>query len=234
MSTTVADFLFEAANFLILALALGWVLFKPVRKALDAERARRAADEERVATMRADAEALAAEANGARAGMEAEIEKQRQQILSAARAQADEITADARAERERELETTRREVEAARAAQAEELAELIGQVAADSVRRLLAELDGPSLDLALTRGACDELRQLPDSARKAAVVECAHPVGDEERRLLRDALGADPEERTVPGLGAGVRVTTGAGQVDASALALAREAARQVTGAVHG
>jgi hypothetical protein len=35
-------------------------------------------------------------------------------------------------------------------------------------------------------------------------------------------------ERAVPELGAGIRVTTRAGQVDASALALARRAAQEV------
>ena len=37
MSPTLANFIFETVNFLLLAAALGWVLYKPVRHALDAE-----------------------------------------------------------------------------------------------------------------------------------------------------------------------------------------------------
>ena len=45
MAPWVANFLFEAVNFLLLAGALGWLFFRPVRTALDAERERRAKEE---------------------------------------------------------------------------------------------------------------------------------------------------------------------------------------------
>ena len=39
MSPTLTTFLFEAANFLVLAAVLGWLFFKPVRQALADHRA---------------------------------------------------------------------------------------------------------------------------------------------------------------------------------------------------
>ncbi len=66
MSSALANFLFEAANFLLLAAALGWLLFKPVRRALDAERARHAREEDESKRLRAEAEVLAREARSAR------------------------------------------------------------------------------------------------------------------------------------------------------------------------
>jgi hypothetical protein len=60
------------------------------------------------------------------------------------------------------------------------------------------------------------------------MVESALPLDEEGKKVLRQALGGDFQQRTVPELGAGVRITTSAGQIDASASNLAREAARQV------
>ncbi|HUB06711.1 MAG TPA: hypothetical protein VMB50_06910, partial [Myxococcales bacterium] len=57
------------------------------------------------------------------------------------------------------------------------------------------------------------------------------PLEPETTRLVAAALGREPEVRVVADLGAGVRVTTPAGQVDATAAAIARQAARAVSAA---
>jgi hypothetical protein len=60
------------------------------------------------------------------------------------------------------------------------------------------------------------------------LVESARPLDPEARRLLEQALGIRFEERLVATLGAGVRVTTASGQIDASAARIAREGAREL------
>lgn len=226
MSPFLANFLFEAANFLLLAAALGWILFKPVRRALDAEAARRAGEETERARLRADADAAAREARGARDAAEREAAETRQTALAAARAEAAAIVEDARKERARERGVLERELAASRAAEAAALAEAVGRIAAGSVQRLMAELQGPSLDLALVRAACAELAALPGGVRRPVVVESARPLGADARGLLEAVLGGGYEVRIVGELGAGVRVTSPAGQVDATPASFARQAAR--------
>jgi F0F1-type ATP synthase membrane subunit b/b' len=228
VSTALANFLFEAANFLLLAAALGWLLFKPVRAALDAERERHAEEERKAAELRKEAQALAEQAREARQRAAAEIERERGELLAAAQKEARRIKEEARKTQGERLQALERDFEERKSTHAALLAETLGRVAAAALRRLLEALDGPSLDLALVRGACQELRALPEAARGAAVVEAARPLEEGARRLLQEVLGDPFEERTVPELGAGVRVITPAGQIDASALALARQVAREV------
>jgi F0F1-type ATP synthase membrane subunit b/b' len=231
VSPTLANFLFESANFLLLAAALGWLLFKPVRAAIDAERDRHAEEERRVAALRDEAEALGKQIREAQQRLAGDIERERAAALAEVPKEVERLKEEARKAREAELRAFERESEATRHLQTGLLADALGRVAAASVRRLLETLDGPSLDLALVRGACEELGKLPEAARRAATVEAARPLGDEARRLLHATLGGEVEEHTVQELGAGVRVTTPSGQVDASALALARQAEREVAGA---
>lgn len=229
MSPALANLLFESANFLLLAAALGWVLFKPVRRALDAEQQRHAVEQQQGERLLAEAESLAEQARRAKQEVEAELEQRRQQILSAAQREASEILEEARRTERARRQALARELEAARGAELVELAAVIGGLAADAVRKLLEAVNGPSIDLALIRGACDRLRRLPLEARRAAQVESARALDAEAKRLLQSALGGEFTERVVTALGAGVRVTTPAGQVDATALSLARHAGRIVT-----
>jgi len=223
-----ATFLFEVVNFMVLAAALGWLFFKPVRAVLEADRDRRAKEEHETAERRAEAETLTKEARAALEGARREAEKSRVEIVTAAEREANRIREEAREAMEEQRRTFEREREASRQADAGALAGTVGRIAAASVRALLEALDGPALDLALVRGACEELHALPRGAGDGATVESARPLDSEARRLLRDALGADFAERTVTELGAGVRVTTVVGQVDGSALALGRRAAHEV------
>lgn len=231
MAPWVATFLFETVNFLVLVGALGWLFFRPVRAVLDAEREGRAREQGEAAEQRAQAEALAKEARAALEEGSRETERRRAEILAAAEQQAARIREESRQALEEQRRTSARELEASRQAQAEALAGAVGRIAAASVRNLLEALDGPSLDRALVRGACEEIRVLPAAARRTATVESARPLDPESRKLLQEALGGGFTERTVGELGAGVRVSTAAGQVDASALALGRRAAHDLAAA---
>lgn len=234
MSPTLANFLFEAANFLLLAAALGWILFKPVRRVLDEERERHTKEEEEQRRLRSEAEDLARDAREVREAVDRETAERRSEILAAAQKEAARIVEEARRTQAAERRTLEQELTTSRNAQAAALAETVGRIAGESVARLLEALEGPSLDVALVRAACAELRALPSSARDSALVESAHPLDAEARRLLGGALGDGFKERTVAELLAGVRVTTSAGQVDATALSLARHAAQAVTMAAAG
>ncbi|MCB9569114.1 MAG: hypothetical protein H6710_18185 [Myxococcales bacterium] len=231
MSPTLANFLFEAANFLVLAGALGWLLFKPVRAALDRERERHAKEEADLKALRDEAEKLRADAADAHARLTSELDASRTEALAAAERAAAEIQAKAEKTRDERMAGLERELDALRQSQAEGLADTLGRIAATSVQRLLERVDGPSLDAALIRAASAEIGALAKGARAAPVVESARPLDAETRGLLRGALGRDFEERSDPALGAGVRVTTSAGQIDASARSLAREAARELRAA---
>jgi F0F1-type ATP synthase membrane subunit b/b' len=228
LSPALANFLFEAANFLLLAAVLGWVLFRPVRRILDAERERHAKTEQETERLRTEATTLATEARSARDAARRQAEDDRRTSQAAARAEAAKLLDDARREGLAERHALAEELRAARAADAAALAETIGRLAAASVRRLLDALPGPALDAALVRAACAELETLSNGARSPAVVESARTLDPEARRLLEGVLGAGFEEHVVGELGAGVRVTTPAGQVDATAVALARRAAEAV------
>jgi len=234
VSPTLANFLFEAANLLVLALALGWAFFKPVRRVLDAEVDRHAKQDEDAAQRKAEAEALMEQARTARAEAARERDEQRQQMLEAARREAAGVLDKARATQAAERQALGQEMQAARAAEASALAETVGRIAGASVRDLLERLDGPSLDQALVGAACKALESMPQETRGSAQVESARPLAEESRRQLERALGIHIEERIVPELGAGVRVTTAGGQVDTTASAIARQAAREVTDAARG
>ncbi len=228
MAPTLANFLFEAANFLLLAAVLGWVLFKPVRRVLDVERKRHEEEDQQSKRLRAEAEALAQEARRARQTAEQEAERRRREILGRAESEATQLREEARKKQRAERRAFEQELEASRSAEAAELASLVGGLAADAVRKLLETLPGPSIDIALVRAACHELEGIPAAARKSAQVESARALDDEAKKLLETALGSQFSERVVRELGAGVRVTTPAGQVDATALSFARHASRAV------
>ena len=228
MSSTVADFLFEAVNFLILAVVIGYLFFRPVRAALGRERDDRARVEADTARLHEEADELARKARDAWGGVDADIADHRERLLTAARAETTRAQEQAREAQAAERRAFEAQLRAAREAQAVELASVIGQVAAGSVVRLLTTIDGPDLDAALVRTACAELG--PASARHArpADVESAHPLTTGDLAELSRVLGGDFTRRVVPELGAGVRITTATGQVDATAAGFARRAARDI------
>lgn len=231
MSASVADFVFELVNVLVLAGALGWLLWKPVRRALDTERQRHASGEVEAATRRAEAERLVSEATTMRAEAERAGARGREEIIAGARAEVARIVEEARAHAVEQRSAVQHELEAARRASAEQLAGAVGEIAARSVRELLEKVSGPSLDDALIRAAGDRLRAMPSNG-KAITIDAARPLLDEQRRSLAAAAGRDIHERVVTELGAGVRITTAVGQIDATAAGMARDAARQIAAMV--
>lgn len=230
MSTTLANFIFETVNFLLLAAALGWVLYKPVRHALDAEQERRDRDEQERSRLLLEAQTAAREAQSTREAAARESTERREEVLASARREAEQLLEQAKQARAAERRSFESELASARAAQALEWADLIGRIASVSVSRLLETIRGPALDSGLVHAACAELARLED--RGGALVESASPLEATDRARLAALLPGGFEDRTAPELIAGVRVTTSGGQVDASVAAIARQAARTLTNAL--
>jgi F-type H+-transporting ATPase subunit b len=228
VSPALANFLFEVANFLILAAILGRLLFKPVRNALAAERERVEKQKEEGQRLQKEADALKEKAQGVRAAAERDAEAKRQEILAGAKKEAEGLLEKARKIQREERDALDHELEARRQAETAALVDTVGTLAGDAVRALLSSLPTPSLDTALVEAACQSAGELPADSRKSATVESARALTKEQRDLLKKTLGDGFEERVVPELGAGVRLTTPAGQIDASVQSVARQAARAV------
>lgn len=234
MSPALANFLFEVVNFLLLAGALGYLFFRPVREALDREREGRMKLDQERARLLEEAESLNREARIARQTVDEELELRRERLLSAAQLDLARLHDRAEQAQSAQRNAFEQELSAAREAETHALAATLGRLAAASVTRLLGSIDGPDLDASLVRAACAELRRIPKSARTSVSIEAAHPLSADSRTQLEELLGPSLSVRLVDALGAGVRITTGVGQIDATAVAFARLAAREVTQAVAG
>lgn len=225
LSPGVANFLFETLNFLLLAGLLGYVFWRPVRRVLEQERERYTTQRDQAAQALQEAEAALRAAGETRANAAKSAQAEREHLLEAARSEATQLLAEARRAQTEMRAASTLEQSRMRDELTDALTERVASLAAESLRALLAQLDGPALDFALTRGACLQLRELSSDALAQAVVESARPLDEPARQLLEQTLNGPLHARTLPELGAGVRVTTSQGQVDASALGLARRAA---------
>lgn len=225
MSPTATTFLFETANFLLLATALGWLFFKPVRQALADRRGQLEAEEREAAEKLAAAQKNQQELATARANLQAELNELRARELEAAQKQADELLARTRAAMEQEREAGRRQLARMSGMQRELLAQAAATVAAETVERLLRQINGPDVHAALIRSACQQLLDLPRETLGAVKVESAQPLSSEQRAALDKALGpaaAHADYQAVGELGVGVRISTARGLIDASARGLAQ------------
>lgn len=229
MSAVLTTFLFEAANFLVLAGVLGWLFFTPVRKALIERRAKFEADGLEAAQKLAAAEVVEQQSRETRAKLQVELNDLRQRELETARRQAEEIVGEARAVVERQRELGRRQAEQMLDTQRDRLAEISAKAAAQTIGRLLAQIGGPELHSALIASACQQLRALPQVGLAPVKIESSQPLAAEQLGALKSALGIEADGvdfRTVAGLGEGIRVATGQGLVDASVAGLTQFASQ--------
>lgn len=228
MSAVLANFLFEAVNFLLLAAGLGWLLFRPVKRALQAEQARHDGEREQAERMLAEAQMRLDQQGREQRALAETLSERRATAEATLRAQLDAMRAAARQDAERELRKWQAERAQAERAQLMQLSAAVGRMAARSVQRLLESLAGPALDAALLRAALSQLSQLPADGLGAITVESARPLSGADQRCLQQRLGDEVQLVERPELGAGVRVVTAAGQVDCTAAAIARQAALEV------
>lgn len=230
MSPTWVTFLFEAANFLLLAAVLGWLFFRPVRDALERRRSELESEQHAAADARAEAERALQDARAQRSALEDSLEELRERAQREAETEHERIVETARTQAEREREALKQEFLSVRRAQAKSLARDAAFAAKEIVVHLLKEMEGPDLEHSLLRAACRELETLRSSGPLAPVViESVHPLDEVALAALAKAAGvsaADAAHRIDPDLVAGLRVLTARGLVDVSAVSLAAQAER--------
>jgi F-type H+-transporting ATPase subunit b len=229
MSSTLSTFLFELTNFLLLAGLLGWLLFKPVRTALQERQAAEKQQVDALAARTAEADRLRTDLAQRHSAFEQEMASLRAEHMAAVDLEATAIRAGARDAATRERESMTRMLGHLEHAQAERLAAVVAATTRDAVERLLTSLGAPGLEAALLDSACRQVRALDGGSLGAALIESAQPLSADAETAVRTALdhrATDAEFRVVPKLGAGIRMTTAGGLVDASAAGIASQAER--------
>lgn len=230
MSPSWVTFLFEVANFLLLAGLLGWAFFRPVRDALEQRRARLEREEHEAADKLAEAQRALEQVGAQRREAESSLAALRERVREEAERERERLLDAAREQAQRERETLKTELAAQRRGQAKRIAADAADAAREIVVSLLEQIAGPDLERALAQAAGREVARLAAAGPVAPViVESASALDPALRDALTRAAGladADLVTRVDPELVAGVRVLTARGVVDASARGLAAHAER--------
>ena len=230
MSATWVTFLFEAANFVLLAALLGWLFFRPVRDALERRRSELEGEQRAATDARAEAERALQDIRARRTELEDSLEELRGRVRREAEDERDSFIEAARAQAQRERESLKEDLVSLRRAQASSLARDSAFAAKEIVVRLLEKMDGPDLEHTLLRASCRQLEMLRSSGPLAPVIiESVYPLDEAALAAVAEAAGveaADTTHRVDPHLVAGVRILTAGGLVDASVAGLAAQAER--------
>jgi len=230
VSATWVTFLFEAANFLLLAAVLGWLFFRPVREALERRRSELESEQHAAREARAEAERELQQARARRSELEGSLEELRERVQREAESERERLIETARAQTQRERETLKEELISLRRGQARSLAQDAAFAAKEIVVRLLGKMEGPDLEATLLEAACRELATLRASGSLAPlIVESARALDNAALAVVAEAAAVSPAEarhRVDPSLVAGIRVLTAKGLIDASAVGLAAQAER--------
>jgi F0F1-type ATP synthase membrane subunit b/b' len=235
MSPAVATFAFELVNFLLLSALLGWLLFKPIRAHLESRRdaitqqSQQLADrEDAISKGRADLEQRVA-------AFDASVQHTRQERLEAADREADAIVARAREAAAHEQDRVKQTLGHVEREQLDRLADALAVAGRESVAALLARFGMPDLDAGLVHAASREVAAMSAGSLGNVRVESAHELDADARAELTTAIGercSSLEFNVAPALGAGVRITTASGLIDASARGIGAEAERRLKDAL--
>ena len=229
MNPTLTTFLFEVVNFLLLAGVLGWLLFRPVRDALEKRRSDLQQQADDALHDREEAAGLLEETRKRHSELDSELNQRRVEAREAAQREADAIVATAREQAGRDIESARHRAAHVERSQAERLSEVIADSSTQTVRRLLEQINGPDLQQAFVREACREIEAFDGNSLAPVLIESAEELDDAQRQALLTSLGPAGESATfrlVPDLKAGLRVATNRGLVDISASGLSAFAGR--------
>lgn len=232
MNDSLWTFVFEIANFVALAAVLAWLFFKPVRKALEDERANARRKDEEATRKLADAERQRQDIESQHETLGTELEAMQTKMREAAKQEAEDVVAEARAQMERERATRKREALHIEKAQTAKIARAVATVTHNTIKRFLQQLDGPELEQTLIQAGCRELRTFSNNSLAPVTVESAAPLGDESRQLIKKALGTAAKSvdfRVIPELRGGLRISTAQGLIDASITGLANFAEQSLS-----
>ena len=227
MSPTLTTFLVELFNFLLLVTLVAWLLFKPVRSALQARQATEKRQTDELAARAVEAERLKAELDRRHRAFDEEMAESRKQHVASANEEVTAILARAREAAGRERDSVQRMFGHVERAEVERLSAAVAAATCESVARLLTTLDIVDLEAGLVRAACRQIETLGDGPLGAVLVESARALDAAHETAIRVTIGphaASTEFRITPHLRAGIRVTTAQGLVDASAIGIAAQA----------
>jgi F0F1-type ATP synthase membrane subunit b/b' len=225
-------FLFEIANFVGLAAVLAWLFFKPVRKALEDQRAASKRKDEEAAQKLADAARLRQDIESQHQTLATELAAMRTKVRESAKQDAAQIVDEARAQVERERAALKREALHIEKAQTAKIALAVATVTHHTVKRFLQQMEGPELELTLVKAACRELQALSNDSLAPVGVESATALDEVSRQLIDTSLGAAAKSadfQVVPELEGGLRVSTAHGIIDASIIGLANFAEQSLS-----
>lgn len=225
MNDSLWTFVFQTANFVVLAALLAWLFFEPVRRALESQQAKGRRLEEDAERKLADAESHWQEVESQRRALASELEAMRDKVREKAKQEAEQILAEARARADQEQAALKRDALHIERAQLTKIARAVAGATHDAMQRLLRQMQGPELEQALLRTACREVQTLSNNSLAPVTVESAAPLDDEGQRLIRSSLRAAAKSvsfRVAPELDAGLRISTAHGLIDASAAGLAQ------------
>lgn len=227
MSPTYWTFLFELLNFLLLALILGRVFFRPVRQALEDRR-------QKVATQLAEAANKLAEAGRIRVDIESrqrklgeELDERRKEFEQTLQKEVEEVLTKSRQKAQQERERLVADLQATTRTHHGQLARAAALAAGRVVEQLLSQIDGPALQAALERAACRQLASLNGQVQSQVMVESQTELSENTRASI---LGSMPglsqpiDFRVLDDLGPGLRIVTTQGLIDATAGGLAKYA----------
>ncbi len=229
MSPRLVTFLYETLNFAVLATLLGWFFFRPARQALELYRRRQAEALENAENIRADTMRLHDEIDQQRAALNAELGHLRTEELAAARRQAQQLLTEADTLATRKQTDAIRRVRHLEETQTAQLGQAAASAAASVVARLLEQVNSPSLEAGLVRFACNELRKIPKASLGSVRIETARPLSSEDLDTIRAVINGihpGPPYHVNNALGAGVRIWTAQGLIDASLAGLSLHAAQ--------
>ncbi|MCA9068171.1 MAG: ATP synthase F0 subunit B [Planctomycetaceae bacterium] len=232
MSPWLTTFLFEVANFLVLASALTWLLFRPVRNAIEQRRESIADEQKQAADKLTEADRIKNEIKQRFTELDQEIQQKRETARQEATKEAEQIVADARSAADRERAALQRQITYLEHSRIERLSQIIAATTGQTVGRLLEDLGNSDLRVLLVQEGCQRLQALSEDLTVPVVVESAWDLSDAEKSSLQEAIGPSGqpiEFHTVQQLKAGLRISTNRGLIDLSEAGLANFAERALT-----
>jgi len=238
VSATWATFLFEAANFLLLAILLAWAFFRPVRAAIERRQSEVLEDRRAAGHAREEAERLEEAARTARASLEDSLARLRESQRRDAERERQDLLQEAAERVQRERRSFEEELLALRRTEARAGARDTARAARDILVRILTEIRGPDLEQALVRRTCEQLERLgSDGALAPVIVESATPMDSLALSTIAEAAhvsSAELKHRVTPELVGGLRVLTARGLVDVSVAGIADRASQALAARLEG